>query len=330
MTTARVVPVTTEMDGDELDAEDAWHLSRRIGVRRLLLDAFVRFRYADGFSHSRALAFQAALAVVPFLLALSGLAQHIDHERPARVLARTIETLSPGGGSHDAFATAVGGSGGEHAGDIALVIGLVVSFLSMTTAMAQVERGANRIYGIRRDRKALAKYGRAAVLTAVLAVPVGIGFVMIVGGAALGEAMVDNYGWSDRGEDWWNVLRWPVGLGLLVLTIAVLLDHAPRRRQPALSWLALGSGIAVVLSAVATLGLAAYVSFSGSFGSVYGPLAGVFALLLWALLSSVAFFYGTAVCAQLEALRASEPSPALDDPGRPHARTVGDRPAEDT
>ena len=95
-----------------------------------------------------------------------------------------------------------------------------------------------------------------------------------------------SYGWSDTAVDWWNVLRWPVGLALLVFAIAVLLDHAPRRRQPALSWLALGSAIAVVLSAVATVGLAAYVSFSGSFGSVYGPLAGVFALLLWALLSS--------------------------------------------
>jgi hypothetical protein len=44
LTTARVVPVTTEMDGEELDAEDAWHLVRRTGLRRLLLDSFVRFR----------------------------------------------------------------------------------------------------------------------------------------------------------------------------------------------------------------------------------------------------------------------------------------------
>jgi uncharacterized BrkB/YihY/UPF0761 family membrane protein len=71
--------------------------------------------------------------------------------------------------------------------------------------------------------------------------------------------------------------------------------------------------------------LAAYVSLSGSFGTVYGPLAGIFALLLWALLSSIAFFYGTAVCAQLEALRAGQVEPSYDDPGRPHARTVGDR-----
>ena len=330
MTTARTVPVTTEMDGDELDALDAWHLARRHGLRAIAVESFVRFRYGDGFTNSRALALQACLAVVPFLLALTGLASDIDEERPAAVVAHVVDSLSPGAGDSDALTTAVEKSDeAEVAGEVALVFGLAFALVSMTTAMAQVERGANRIYGIRRDRKALAKYGRAAVLTAVLAAPVGIGFLMIVGGGAFGEAMADSYGWSDRAVDTWEVVRWPGGLALLVLTIAVLLDHAPRRRQPALSWLALGSGIAVLLSALATVGLATYVSLSGSFGSVYGPLAGVFALLLWALLSSIAFFYGTAVCAQLEAVRAGESAPALDDPGRPHARTVGDRPSED-
>ncbi|QWZ06925.1 YihY/virulence factor BrkB family protein [Nocardioides panacis] len=323
MTTARVVPVTTEMDGDELDAEDAWHLSRRIGVRRLLLDSFVRFRYADGFSHSRALALQVALSVVPFLLALSGLAADIDHERPARVLARTIEQLSPGGGSRDALASAVtSGQTGDRAGEIALVVGLFFSLLSMTTAMAQIERGTNRIYGIRRDRQALAKYGRALVLTAVLAVPVGAGFLLLVAGGSFGDAMSSTYGWSETTVHVWNVARWPAGVALMVFAIAVLLDHAPRRRQPALSWLALGAGLAVLLAMAATAFLAAYVHLSGSFGAIYGPLGGVFALLLWSLLSSIALFAGAAVCAQLEFLRAGGGHPVHDDPGRPPSQVV--------
>jgi YihY family inner membrane protein len=326
MTTARTVPVTTEMDGDELDALDAWRLARQHGLRSIAVESFVRFRYGDGFTNSRALALQACLAVVPFLLALTGLAADLDEERPAAVVAHVVDSLSPGSGEADALASAVEKSDqSERAGEVALAFGLGFALLSMTTAMAQVERGANRIYGIRRDRRAVAKYGRAAVLTAVLAAPVGIGFLMIVGGGAFGEAMARSYGWSAEVEQWWNVLRWPIGLGLLVVTIAVLLDHAPRRRQPGLSWLALGSAIAVLLSAAATVGLALYVSYSGSFGSVYGPLAGIFALLLWALLSSIALFYGTAVCAQLEALRAGDPHPAMADPGRPHARTVGER-----
>jgi len=325
MTTARVVPVTTEMDGEELNAEDAWHLCRRIGIRRLLLDSFVRFRYADGFSHSRALALQVALAVVPFLLALSGLAADIDNERPARVLAKTIERLSPGGGSQDALASAVnGGHTGERAGEIALTVGLFFSILSMTAAMAQIERGTNRIYGITRDRKALMKYGRALLLTAILALPVGLGFLLLVAGGSFAEAMQLSYGWSADTATAWNVVRWPLGLVLLVFTIAVLLDHAPRRRQPALSWLALGATISVLLAMTAMGLLAAYVQLSGSFGTIYGPLAGVFALLLWSLLSSIALFAGAAVCAQLEFLRAGQQKPVHDDPGRPPNELVDD------
>ena len=323
MTTARTVPVTTEMDGDELDAEDAWHLARRHGLRAVLVGSFVRFRYGDGFTNSRALALQTCLAVVPFLLAVMGLAVNVDYDRPARVMAATVNAVSPATGDDDAFVQALA-DGSEGSGEVALAVGLFFAVLSMTTAMAQVERGSNRIYGIRRDRPALHKYARAAVFTGVLAVPVGLGFLVLVAGGAFGDAMVAEYGWSESARRWWQWGRWPLGLLTLVVAIAVLFDHAPRRRQPALSWLALGSGIAVVLSMAAAAGLAAYVNVSGSFGSTYGPLAGIFALLVWSLLSAISLFYGVAVCAQLEALRAGEPEPAYDDPGRPDHLHVGD------
>jgi YihY family inner membrane protein len=321
MTTARTVPVTTEMDGDELDAEDAWRLARRHGLVRIAVGSFLRFRYGDGFTNSRALALQTCLAVVPFLLAVTGLAADLDEDRSAQVLARTINAVSPGSSGDDALVGAIA-SGSEGTGELALAVGLLFALVSMTTAMAQVERGSNRIYGIRRDRPALAKYGRAALLTAVLAVPVGLGFLLLVAGGAFGDAMVEEYGWSDGLHTAWQVGRWPAGLLLLVLTIAVLLDHAPRRRQPALSWLALGAGVAVGLSMLAAAGLALYVNVSGSFGSTYGPLAGIVALLLWSLLSSISLFYGVAVCAQLEALRAHQEEPAYDDPGRPEEERV--------
>ncbi len=321
MTTARTVPVTIEMDGDELDAQDAWHLARRHGLGRVAVSSFVRFRYGDGFTNSRALALQTCLAVVPFMLAVTGLAADLDEDRSAQVVARTINAVSPGSSGDDALVGAIA-SGSEGTGEVALVLGLLFALLSMTTAMAQVERGSNRIYGIRRDRPALAKYGRAALLTAVLAVPVGAGFLLLVAGGAFGDAMVEEYGWSDGLHTTWQVARWPAGLLLLVFTIAVLFDHAPRRRQPALTWLALGAGVAVALSMLAAAGLSLYVNLSGSFGSTYGPLAGIFALLLWSLLSSISLFYGVAICAQLEALRSHQEEPAYDDPGRPEEQQV--------
>jgi YihY family inner membrane protein len=168
------------------------------------------------------------------------------------------------------------------------------------------------------------KYGRALVLTAVLAVPVGLAFLLLVAGGSFAEAMRVSYGWSDDTVDVWNAVRWPIGLVLLVFTVAVLLDHAPRRRQPGLSWLALGAGLAVLLTMLATGLLAVYIQLSGSFSETYGPLAGIFALLLWSLLSSIALFAGAAVCAQLESLRAGLHEPALDDPGPPPDKLVHD------
>ena len=320
MTTATTVPVTVDMDGAELDAEDAWHTVRHHGVRSLLHQSFQRFRFGDGFTNSRALALQMALSVVPFLLALTGLAAGIDDGRLADVTAGTVTALTPGSGNADVLGRAIDPHdgetvSGEDAGEVALAFGLAFAIVSMVTAMAQIERGANRIYGIRRDRPALHKYGRAAVLTLVLAVPVGLGFLLLVAGGPFGGSARATYGWSTSQETWWDVLRWPVGLALTTFTISVLLDHAPRRRQPALSWLALGASLSVLITMLASGLLAAYVHYSASFGSVYGPLAGVMALLLWCYLSAIALFAGTAVAAQLEALRAGLLTPVLEDPG---------------
>lgn len=69
MGTATKVPETRDMSGEELSGDEAWAALRRYGGWSLLRDAFLRFRYADGFSHSRALALQTVLAVVPLAIA---------------------------------------------------------------------------------------------------------------------------------------------------------------------------------------------------------------------------------------------------------------------
>jgi len=311
------------MAGDELDAEDAWHTVRKYGLYRLVVDSFVRFRFGDGFTSSRALALQIALGVVPFLLAMTGLAADVDEDRVAQVVARTVGELTPGSRGNDLVANAIApGETAERAGEIALAFGLAFAVVSMITAVAQIERGSNRIYGIPRDRPALWKYGRAGVLTVVLAVPTGAGFGLLVAGGPFGDAMQEIYGWSEVTDRIWDVARWPLGVAVTTFTIAVLLDHSPRRRQPGLSWLALGAGISVLLTMVASGLLGLYVNFSASFGGVYGPLAGVIALLLWCYLTSIAFFFGTAMAAQLEAMHARVPEPTTGDPGAVQQRAT--------
>ncbi|MEU8180959.1 YihY/virulence factor BrkB family protein [Micromonospora sp. NPDC049044] len=313
MSSTRIVPETRLMADEELSADDAWHTLRRHGGWGLLRDAFIRFRYGDGFSHSRAFALQLCLAVVPFLIALTGLISELGVEEGGQVVADTVLALTPGQSAQMVAELLGEGERVEDAGELALTLGLLTGLFALTTTMAQIERGANRIYGVERDRPALRKYLRAAVLAVAAGLPALAGFLILVGGGAMGDSVRTHYEWGAVANGIWDVIRFPLSLGLTVLAVAVLFRHAPRRNQPGLSWLFFGAGIATVLWWLASLLLAAYVRFSDGFGQTYGALTGMMALLLWANLTGMALFGGLAFAAQLEALRIGAREPAQPD-----------------
>jgi YihY family inner membrane protein len=307
------VPETGLMTDDELSAEDAWPTARHHGLRHLFTNAFVRFRYGDGFSHARAFALQLALAAVPLIIAGAGLASAIGARSFAEVIARTVVALSPG--RSDALvvdAVSTGDEGTERA-EVIVVLGLATAFLAATSAFAQLERGANRIYGTDRDRPALRKYGWAAVLTATAGVAMAVGLILIVAGEPFGDALEAVYRWGDAAETIFDILRWPVGLVLLIVAVTVLFRYSPRRQQPGLSWLAVGAGVTVLAWLAGSGLLALYVAAAGNFGDTYGPLTAVMALLLWANVTGVALLAGLALAAQLEAVRGGRPDPLLPD-----------------
>jgi YihY family inner membrane protein len=185
--------------------------------------------------------------------------------------------------------------------------------VAATSAFAQLERGANRIYGTKRDRPALRKYGAAALLTATAGVAMAVGLLLIVAGEPFGEAIEEVYRWGDAAETVWDVVRWPVGLAALVVAVTLLFRYAPRRRQPGLTWLGVGAGVTVLAWLAGSGLLALYVVLAAGFDDTYGPLTAVMALLLWANVTGVALLAGIAMAAQLEAVRAGRPDPLLPD-----------------
>lgn len=305
------------MGDDELSADDAWHALRHYGGWRLLHDAFLRFRYGDGFSHSRALGLQLCLATVPFLIALTGLAGDLGVEEGGRVVADVVLALTPGASDSLVSDLLVGGERTEEAGELALTLGLVTGMVALATAMAQIERGANRIYGVERDRPAPAKYTRATVLGAVAGLPALVGFLFLVAGGQVGDSIERWYRWGSVAGTAWDVVRWPVSLALTVTGVGLLFRHAPRRRQPGLSWLMFGAVLSTALWWLASGLLAWYVRSSGAFDATYGALTGIMALLLWANVTGIALFLGLAFAAQLEGARVGAPDPVEEDVWHP-------------
>jgi YihY family inner membrane protein len=293
VSTATRVPETHELTGD-----DARKTLATTGTRALLRDSFVRMRASDGFSHVRALAFTTSLALVQGAIVLVGLASAFGETSFNRSIVQAIETAVPGHAS-DVLRNAVEQANrvGNENRYLPLLLGLLGLLITSTTTMGQLERVLNRLYGIERDRPSLVKYARAFVLALSVGAAIAAAFVLLAFGRGLVDIAVG------------RVLVWPLAIALAAAGLGALFRYAPNRSQPAWSWLAFGSGVAVVLWTIATLLLALAFRLSSNFGDTYGPLAGIVALQIWTLLSAVTIVYGGAVIAQLEAVRAGVSAP---------------------
>ncbi|RPI07215.1 MAG: YihY/virulence factor BrkB family protein [Actinobacteria bacterium] len=300
MSTAHLVPETRDLSGD-----DAFETLRRTGRRHLMADAFRRLRVSDGFSHARSLAYLSILIVVQGTIALVGLATALNNEGFSDVVTAAIEGSAPGpsGELLTAAAHQARTAGGDH-NLLALFLGLAGCLFAGTTALGQFERALNRLYGVETDRPTAQKYGFAFILAVAIGTCLTAAFATV--------AVGDTYSVSLDGgalDTAWSLVRWPLAALLVTAGMAVLFRWSPRRQQPHWSWLTFGATVGVLLWLASTALLALFFRWSSTFGETYGPLAGLVALLIWALLSTIALLYGAALNAQLEAVRAQTSTP---------------------
>lgn len=308
MSTATFVPETRGLSG-----ADAKEVLRRTGRGRLMKDAIKRFSAADGASHARALAYSALLTLLPGLIALVGLASTLHFTSFRDILDRTVGTLAPGPSGR--ILTEALHQGSKTAGSVALIVGLAAALFSGTVAMAQVERGADRIYGVEHDRPAFRRFFVALLLTLTAGSMLIVAFVLLAAGGALSDAFRSN-GWTSSAATLFSILRWPAGIVLALAAITLIFKVAPNRHQPKSSWLLGGTVVATVLWLAFTGLLALYFALDKGLGQTYGPLLGLIGLLLWVSLTSSALLQGFAFAAQLESLRAAPPA-TVSNPSRP-------------
>ena len=301
MSGAAFVPESRELTGD-----DAVATLRRIGTYHLLKDALARLRVADGFSHVRSLAYLIALVAIQSLIAIVGLESVVGAGSLSRAVDGAIVHAVPGPAGR-VLTTAVSQAhlNGAHHHYLALVAGVIGSMVTATMAMGQLERGLNRIYGVEKDRPVFQKYAVAFFSALSAGTLTAVAFICLALGDQLFRSKTSNVLSAT-----WTIVRWPIGIVLIAIAVTVLFKRSPLRTQPHLSWLAVGSIVSVIIWVASILGLSFFFRSSSSFGSTYGPIAGVVALLLWSLLASLSLYYGGAVAAQLESVRVGASTPA--------------------
>ncbi len=276
----------------------------------LLRDGFLRLRRSDGFSHARALAFQIVLALIPAVIVLVAAISALNYDWLTDRFVGTVDQIAPGPAG-DILRTAfqhADAQGDRGDGLTVIVLGGIALAIAGVTGVGQLQRAANRLYGIERDRPSVQKYTHAAVLAATAGILMSAAMLLLAFGDAITASLQADNAWTD-GWRWGHI---PAGFALAVVAITVFFKFAPKRRQPKMRWLAIGATVGVLLWAGATWALSQYLETTTGFGDTYGPLAGFIGLLLWAYLAAIAVLYGLAVNAQLEAIRAGREEPVRE------------------
>jgi membrane protein len=126
-----------------------------------------------------------------------------------------------------------------------------------------------------------------------------VAFMLAVSGP-LAEAVGRAIGLGGHAQLVWTIVKIPLILVCVTIAVAILYYATPNVKQPKFRWLSLGSGLAIVVWVVASVGFGFYVSHFGSYNKTYGALAGVIVFLLWLWLTNLALLFGAELDAELE------------------------------
>ena len=203
---------------------------------------------------------------------------------------------------------------------IAFVTGLFLALWASTGAMGALIKAVNRAY----DRIETRPFWKQRLIALVLVVATGLVlagvFLLIVFGGDLGDAIVRRSGLGDSFKLFWNIARWPIAFGAVLLFNALVYYLAPNAPQRSWRWITPGSLVAALVWLVLSGLFALYTSYSSSYSKTYGSIAGAIVLLLWLNYSAWAILFGAELNAELDRQAdihaAGGPNAGLTRPGR--------------
>ena len=186
-----------------------------------------------------------------------------------------------------------------------LSIGLIVAVWAAANAVESFMQGLNRVHGVR-EHRAFWKTRGIAILLAV-----GVSSFAVLGLLALWFGSQVSHWWAARGGlgplpvQVWDVARWPLVLGFLIVAVDQLYFIGPATRER-WRWVTPGAVVAVLGWMAASLGFSAYVRHFGSYNATYGSIGAVIILLTWMYLTAFLILLGAEINVAVKETRIAE------------------------
>ena len=258
-----------------------------------------RFMADDCMGLGQQVAFSALLAFLPTVILLIGLLG-LFGSGAFNSLEHFVGSVAPRG-VLDMIDLAKKDSAQNKSGSaIAFVVGTFLAVWTATGAMSALIKAVNRAY----ERLETRPFWKQRLIAFVLVVATGLVlagmFLLIIFGGALGDAVVRRTGLGNSFKLFWNIARWPIAFGAVLLFNALIYYLAPNLSQRNWRWLTPGSLVAAITWLVLSGLFALYTSYSSSYSRTYGSIAGAIILLLWLNYSSWAILFGAELNAELD------------------------------
>jgi membrane protein len=189
-----------------------------------------------------------------------------------------------------------------------LSFGILAALWTSSSAITAIVDGLNRAYDVQEGRPYWKVRLIAIVLTVGLSLFIIVSLVLLTFGPQIGGWIADQVGLGSVFQISWNLLRWPVIVGLIVLAMALVYYVAPDVEQR-WQWITPGSLVAVVGWLLASLGFSFYVNNFASYNATYGSIGAVIVLLTWMYVSGFFVLLGGEINAEIEHAASSGKDP---------------------
>jgi membrane protein len=258
-------------------------------LKTLCIDIYNRFYIDDGFPLAGNIAFCTLLSLFPFLLFLTGLAGFFGNEHLAETAVNYLLSVAPeeivAPLSREIHWLLTG------TGSRALTFTALFTLYTASTGVESVRVGLNRSYGYGETRNWFFRYLQNVLFVVVGAVVLLLLAVLLVFGPLYWSKAESLLPMLAPFSAWFHLLNYPVGLGLMFVTLTLSHLFLPVQRH-ALHDIMPGVVVTMVLWLASAWVYADYLSHFSRLQVVYAGIANVIIALIFLYISALVMILG--------------------------------------